>query len=325
MAALAVALRGAGPLGAALVGNTTAAPSRDLLSYYAKPAAMDDGGDHQAFLAGLPSEPGELVAAIQGMMLHQQWAPAYGQTLTPERREETHLRGAQDMLACLHARSPLGAGAHSPATRLVGVCRHFTVLMVAAWRAQGKPARARCGFAGYFAAGKYEDHWVAEYWSEREGRWRLVDAQLDALQRKKLQIEFDPLDVPRDRFLVAGSAWQKCRSGEASPGQFGLSFLNLYGAGFVTNNVVRDLAALNQREMLPWDVWGAMLPPTAPFATQTAAAFDEVARYSVDPDVNFNALQERYRSDPRFTVPATVTNAIRGTEEGVPGGAGKGG
>jgi hypothetical protein len=320
MAAWAVAMRSAGPLVAAAAGGESGTPSRDMLSYYAKPAAMDDGGAHRAFLAVLPAEPGELAAAIQGLMLHQQWAPAYGETLTAERHQEPHLRGAEEMLACLRGRAPLSNVARAPATRLVGVCRHFTLLTVAAQRAQGLPARARCGFADYFSPGKFEDHWVAECWSEREARWRLVDAQLDGLQRKKLGTGFDPLDVPRDRFVVAGRAWEMCARGEARPGQFGLSFLKQYGAGFVANNLVRDLAALNKREMLPWDVWGAMQAPTGTIAPEIAVVFDEVARYSVEPDVHFRALQERYRNDPRFTVPPTVTNAIRHTAESVPGG-----
>lgn len=320
MAACAVALRGAVPRGFAAAGDLEKAPSRDSLAYYAKTSAMDDGGAHHGFLAGLPSEPRELVAAIQGLVLHQHWAPAYGETLTPARHQEPHLRSAHEMLACLNDRTPLEGGTRPPATRLVGVCRHFTLLTVAALRAHGMPARARCGFAGYFAPGKFEDHWLVECWSERETRWRLVDAQLDDLQRKKLGIGFDPLDVPRDRFVVAGRAWQMCRNGEASPDQFGLSFLKEYGIWFVANNLVRDVAALNKVEMLPWDVWGAMAAPNAAIAPETASAFDEVARYSLEPDIHFNALQERYRKDARFTVPSTVTNAIRGAVERVPTG-----
>jgi hypothetical protein len=32
----------------------------------------------------------------------------------------------------------------------------------------------------------------------------------------------------------------------------------MHGLWFIANNIVRDIAALNNREMLPWDVWGAM-------------------------------------------------------------------
>jgi hypothetical protein len=74
------------------------------------------------------------------------------------------------------------------------------------------PARPRCGFGAYFLPNHYEDHWVCEYWNEAGGRWVLVDAQLDELQRNVLETSFDTLDVPRDQFIVGGAAWKMCRS-----------------------------------------------------------------------------------------------------------------
>jgi hypothetical protein len=55
--------------------------------------------------------------------------------------------------------------------RMVGFCYHFALL-----RATGTPARVRCGFAGYFEAGLWIDHWVTEYW-DGDG-WRLTDPQI---------------------------------------------------------------------------------------------------------------------------------------------------
>ena len=90
----------------------------------------------------------------------------------------------------------------------------------------------------------YEDHWVAEYWSAAQRRWVLVDAQLDDLQCAALQPDFDPLDVPRDRFIVGGAAWQMCRSGQADPERFGI--FDMRGLGFIRGDFLRDVAALNR-------------------------------------------------------------------------------
>ena len=97
---------------------------------------------------------------------------------------------------------------------------------------------------------------MCEVWDEARDVWRLVDAQIDAVQRDALPIAFDPLDVPRTQFLVAGDAWQRCRRGGADPQQFGI--LDLRGLWFVRGNLVRDLAAMAKRELLPWDGWGLM-------------------------------------------------------------------
>jgi Transglutaminase-like superfamily len=86
--------------------------------------------------------------------------------------------------------------------RLIVVYRHFTVLFAALLRETGIPARGRCGFGTYFRSGRFVDHWVCEYWNAPEARWVLVDAFIAAEQREKLRPDFNPLDVPRDRFVV---------------------------------------------------------------------------------------------------------------------------
>src|SRR4029077_4751620 len=174
------------------------------------------------------------------------------------RAQEVHTRAADDVLACVleHDGAPLGE-ARPPSKRAVGNCRHFPLLLVAMLRHKKIPARSRCGFAAYFERGRYLDHWVAEYWNGT--RWVMVDAQLDEVQKKLFHIAFDPLNVPRDEFLVAGDAWARCRGGGLDPGTFRIT--DMPGWWFIAGNVVRDIAALNNREMLPWDVWGAMPQP----------------------------------------------------------------
>src|SRR5262249_35621215 len=98
------------------------------------------------------------------------------------------------------------------ARRLVCRCRNFTRLQLAMLRAKGIPARARCGFGSYFNPPYFENHWVCEDWRAVESRWALADPPLDEVWRARLNVSHDLLDVPRDRFLVAGDAWVKCRA-----------------------------------------------------------------------------------------------------------------
>ena len=184
------------------------------------------------------------------------------------------------------------------------MCRHFTLLHVEMLRHAGLRARARCGFGAYFEPGKFVDHWVTEYFNEAERRWVLVDPQLDARQRALFKIAFDPLDVPRDQFLVAGEGWQLCRTGKADPDAFGI--MDMHGLWFIAGNVVRDLAALNNHEMLPWDVWGAM---TRTDAELDLGFIDRLAALGREPDSNAETVREAYR-DKRLAVPETVFNAV---------------
>lgn len=166
---------------------------------------------------------------------------AYGVELSEENRSSKHIRPLEEMLARLLARDdrPLTA-AREPAARLAGNCRHFSVLMAALLRASGVPARARCGFGGYFTRNRFEDHWVCEHWNAAEGPWVLDDAQ-----RERFHPGFDLLDVPRDAFVVAG---------EDDPDRYGLTVVNEAGLWWIAANLVRDVAALRNMEMLPWDV-----------------------------------------------------------------------
>ncbi|WP_437690296.1 transglutaminase-like domain-containing protein [Sorangium sp. So ce176] len=282
---------------------------QEILDFYTRPAAMTSAGAHAPRLDGLPRDVPSLVRVVQGLLLHQHWAQAYGVELSDERRDESHLRPVDRMLDRLLALDDRPLSAARPLeTRLVGVCRHFTVLLTALLRARGVPARARCGFAGYFNPGTFVDHWVCEHWNAAEARWVLVDAQLDDAQRAALQPDFDLLDVPRDRFVVAGDAWAKGRAGEADPMKFG--FLDEGGLWFIAGNVARDLAALNGMEMLPWDDWSAMVGPDEPLRDDQLAQLDRLAALTRSPDARFAELRAAYEGDERLRVPATVFNAV---------------
>jgi hypothetical protein len=194
--------------------------------------------------------------------------------------------------------------------RQVGNCRDFSLLLATMLRHQGRPARARCGFATYFLPDHYEDHWVCEVWEANEGRWKLVDAQLDELQRNILGIAFDPLDTPRDHFILAGQAWQMCREGKAQPEQFGIFDMN--GWWFIWSNVVRDFLSLNKVEILPWDYEMGFFthPLEDPFPSDQAeiAVYDRVAALTLAGDQAFDEIRQFYHTDPRWRVPESWTH-----------------
>jgi hypothetical protein len=283
----------------------------EILSYYAQPAPMTA---LPADLAGkTPSSVSEIFSLVQGLMMHRFWAGAYGETLTAERDAQAQLRSSADMLAVVASLDPAPlTKARPPSRRLIGVCRHFSVLATALLRLHGRPARARCGFGTYFD-GTPVDHWVVEYWDG--DAWKLGDPQMDAVQRGALKLDFDPLDVPRERFLVAGEAWRRCRVGEADPVSFGI--MHLRGLWFVGGNVVRDLAALNKAELLPWDVWGLAPGSDGDFSPGAQATLETAARLGRDPDANFDELRRLYLASSDLRVPASVLNVQTNQREPV--------
>jgi hypothetical protein len=274
---------------------------------YAIPGRMTDAPE----LAEWPVDVRALAGIGHGLLMHEHWAGVYGVAFDETSRMTVHIREVGRLLEQVRAVSPAPLTAERPPGQRVAVnCRHFTVLMVSALRAHGVPARARCGFGGYFTPGFFEDHWVCEYWTG--DRWCLVDAQLDAKQCELLGIDFDVTDVPRDRFLVAGDAWRQWRAGTVSDDRFGLMFTKESGAWWIAGNLMRDAAALLKVELLPWDEWGAMPAPDSQVTGELAELFDRLAAATVDPSA---ADVADVMADPRLRVGPTVRNAPLEREE----------
>jgi hypothetical protein len=288
------------------------------LPYYTEPGPMTSPGRHAHLLGDLPHDVTGIADVLHGLVIHEHLAELYGVTLTEDDRASVHVRPVRDLLGLIVARDarPL-TEPRERARRLAGNCRHFTVLLVTILRAHGVPARARCGFGGYFGSEFFEDHWVCEYWDTSVQAWRLADAQIDATQREIFDADFDLADVPRDRFLVAGDAWAMCREGAADPAVFGLSLMKESGMWWIAGNLMRDAAALGNVELLPWDCWGAMPAPDAQIGDDDVVLFDRLAGYTRIPDEAFDLLHDLCAGDARLSVPRAVRNAVRDRTEPV--------
>ena len=152
--------------------------------------------------------------------------------------------------------------------------------------------------------GKYEDHWVCEYWHATENRWRFVDGQLDEFQQQALRMRFSPLDVPRTMFITGGKAWQMCRAGQADPDRFGI--FDMHGLWFVRGDFVRDVAALNKMELLPWDGWGIIETKDNDLSADDLAFLERVAELTQGDVPQFDAVRAVYESDARLRVPPVI-------------------
>jgi hypothetical protein len=277
-----------------------------MLAYYAAPGPMTDlAGLPADVFDGLPTDPVGLCRTVPGLVVHEMWANAYGFDVPENRLNDLQARTAVEMTDVIRRLDGGPLSVARPAERrMVGNCRHFSTLSAALLRHAGIPARARCGFATYFEPGKYVDHWVTEYWHAGERRWVRIDAQLDEVQRAAISPEFDTEDLPPGPFLPAGEAWQLCRTGRADPDTFGI--FEFWGLWFVQANVVRELAALNKMELLPWDVWGPMTVQEEPDAAAKSLT-DTVADVIGGDDTG--AVRRVYEENEGLRVPDKVFDA----------------
>lgn len=273
-------------------------------------APRDLAGRLQRLAARGRGDPAALAEVVRSVVVHVFWRGAYGAPEDPARAQrETNLRDVRSMLARIGelqasvGRDPDDVSPLPPEARLIGNCRDHSVLYAALLRTAGVPARARCGFARYFEKGKWIDHWVVERWEAAAGRWIITDAQLDALMREKLQLAFDPMDMPDGEFRCGGEAWLACRAGD-DPGLYGIFEWN--GWDFVKGNLVRDASALAGRELAPWDCWGLILQAREGMDEAALARVDEIARATPMRVRMSRTAAERLAGQPGLALPDRV-------------------
>lgn len=235
------------------------------LDYYRAPGPFTDLDDEQRVLVGaLPAEPVALCAAAQGLLVLPNLATSA--ELSPRRLEERNTRPARSILHAALGRNSATLDVSRPLkSRVTGTCRHFAVLSCAFLRARAIPTRARCGFETYFQPGRNNDHWITEHWDG--ARWVRMDSEILGFE-----IVDRPEDLAEGQFLSGAEAWAAYRAG-ADPMTFGVAGTENWGVAEIVGNAIRDLAALNKVEMLPWDEWG---PMTSCYAHGLTPAIEEM-------------------------------------------------
>ncbi|HEV2527172.1 MAG TPA: transglutaminase domain-containing protein [Thermomicrobiales bacterium] len=235
----------------------------DDLARYRSHSRLSDPGNHAGWIDALPTDLATLHRAANQLVFHYFQRDQFEQYgIDDGRISEVDTRYAEDMFALLRSLDdrPLGTP-RTPAQRMIGCCRDFSLLLVAMARQRRIAARSRVGSATYLMPGWAADHVVAEIYDPETGRWRLVDANLATGYIDPSDgLLIDVLDIPRDRFLVAPEAWQRCRSGAADPETFGVDPSRpepfLRGWPYLIHNLLADLAALDRRDSVLWDTWG---------------------------------------------------------------------
>jgi hypothetical protein len=275
--------------------------------FYRAQSKLSDPGAFASLFDALPDDLTSLCQAVRNIYIH------YMSGRIPQNRKtEVDLRYVNDILnrVQMHDLRPLSV-TRVRGKKVVGCCRDAALLLCSMLRHKGIPARIRVGFATYIRVGLglkpfKIDHVVTEYWDATAVRWKLVDAEQDENLIQRNQIDFDVHDIPRDRFLVGGRAWQIARRSEVDPNLFCGGPDDFFkGMWAIRNRMLCDLSALNKAELLLWDTWGWMVYEFKPTQAETAL-LDHIAELTQGGDEVFDEIRQLY-ADPRFQVPPAVT------------------
>lgn len=265
--------------------------------------AFSGPGRSAGLYDAVDAEPAAVSGVVRNLVAHY---VAERDALPPATRGDINLRWVEAQLAVDQERHDRPLAVPRPLSeRLQGCCRDHSLLAVSMLRHHGREARSRVGFAGYFSPGFWHDHVVVEV---REGdRWRRFDPEMTEADPRYLDLP-DGADAP---FLSAARMWREIRAGRIDPAAVGVfPGSPIGGEWFAQCYVLLELAHRHGDETLLWDGFGDMADPSGPTEEQAALA-DEIAALLVDVDDHSSpraeeALEERYRSDPRLRPAGTL-------------------
>ena len=180
--------------------------------------------------------------------------------------------------------------------KIVVTCRHNAILMASILKSKGIPARVRSGFAPYFFKDSW-DHWINQYWDEKQKRWITFDSDgfFDFLK-------FDQYNIPDDKFDWAAKTWLDVRQGKRKSTEFkhagGLKGLfNLCVALFY------DFHCLMNNEITYYHT--PNFSCSYNFKKLTEKDFkelDELATLMLDPDKNFDKLKKIWETKKKYRI-----------------------
>lgn len=275
-----------------------ASVAESALAYYATHDVLTDPGPHARRLDALPTSLPALHAALNGLLVHAWRVRASHPHLFAPVGREVFVRHTARLLETVLRLDPAPLSSPRPVERRAVVdCRHFAVVLCAALRHRGVPARARCGFATYLEEGVAVDHWACEAWDAAQGRWVLEDADK---QRH---------DVPRDEFLTGAHVWRLCREDPAFAERIGYD-AETRGLWVARANLVRDVAALSGFPGVSGDSWGLGHAEEAELTPADVETLDRVADLAerAPDDAAFVALRSAYEGTPGLRVPDVIPN-----------------
>lgn len=312
----------------------------NILKYYSEPGEITCIDKYKDFTDWLTDAPNTIIQVVQGLLVHDMWVGLYGEEYIKSHEYPQKTAFMVDLLdKALDLHPGNLAIPRMPRDRVIVCCREFATLMCAFLRAKGIPARSRCGFAAYFGwNGDFEDHWICEYWNGE--RWIMADPQLDPFQlgtirqwavnsvQDKNTLErlkhFNPHDLKPDEFISAGQAWKLCREGTVNPESFGIGcpirpewgIDSLHGLWFVRGQLLRDFAALNKVETIPflvrickgldWNPWRLVALKDCELTSEDLLLLDKIADLTIDVDWKHDEILKLYHENKDLEVPAEI-------------------
>ena len=211
--------------------------------------------------------------------------------------EDDVLPTATAMLSELYRRDSNGFSlTKKEEDKLILTCRYVSILIASILKSKGIAARVRAGFAGYFEGiPRTYDHWINQYWDESQQRWVTID-----VDGSLHDLDFDPYDIPHDKFDWAAESWLKVRQNKENSERY-WNAMPFSGLITIAWQLFYDFHSLMNSEIIYMHH-----PKSATFGKffsltkEELGKIDSLANLMLEPDKNFDALKEIWNTDKEF-------------------------
>lgn len=297
--------------------------NREILDFYKQTSQFTDLGYYKEFAKNLPNDIEELCVLQRMQIIHPVayndknirskskcfWGDMTKVPITRLDYEEDYFPTAQSMIAELLRKNPNYNINREAKDKIHITCRGQAILLASILKAKGIPARARSGFAPYI---KYDgisyDHWITEYYDEKEKVWKLVDADEHCPDH---EMGFDLNNIPYDKFIFGANAYLGLRENSIKPETI------LYASDPVTlgmraalRGLFYDFHALMNNEIIFLHVPRYIKEKDFELSEEEYKELDDLARLMLNPNENFIKLKEIWESTPKYRILCGALNDI---------------
>ena len=186
-------------------------------------------------------------------------------------------------------------------------CRGQAILLTSILKAKGIPARARSGFSEYLRNdGIYRDHWITEYFNEKENRWILVDADDYCFGDN---LDFDLTDIPHNQFLFGANTYLGLRHKQYKEEEI-LYASNppTLGIKAAIRGLFYDFHSLMNNEIIFLHMPKYIQEKNFNLSEEEYTELDNLATLLLNPNANFKKLKEIWENNLKFRIMSSALN-----------------
>ncbi len=281
----------------------------EILNFYKKTSIYTNYANYKNYFRSLPDDLKELTKLINDSYIHR--IVLLKSYITHDRISEEYpwydyrchddiLLTAPAIMAELFRLDERGlTHGREHKNKVIITCRYASVLLASILKAKGIPTRVRSGFAPYINQNRYPDHWICQYYSEREDRWINVDTDEIEIERK----HYNNIDVKDEYFCFAAEAWLNVRAGKVNVEKF-VHGSSIKGLDMLARTLFFDFHALMNDE-ISYLFFPTYLDTSKEFfelGIEELKELDDLALLMLEPDKNFDELRYLFENDKKFRV-----------------------